>query len=163
MTNFQFKLALVLICVYGVLSITVIFLKHAPKVSVVQFSTSSTPSLLQLTNQERSLNLEAPLREDSVLDAAAGARATALCSASFSHDGWQESFSASSYNHIGENIARNYPDANSTNIALMASKEHRDNILDTKFEDIGIASGNCSKESPDGTQAVTVELFGGYN
>lgn len=121
--------------------------------------------MLLLLNKDRSSSSEIslPLKEDNDLDSAANNRASFLCVHQFSHNGWEESFKDLPYTHVGENIARNYPNATSTNPAFMASEEHRDNILDPKFEDIGIASGNCSRESDDGTQSVTVELFGGYN
>lgn len=163
MTSFQLRLTVVLIAVICVVvSVANIYLEHSARTSVIHFSDTSTPNMIQLTNKERSIVNEVPLREDRSLDIVADKRAMMLCDGYFSHDGWQKSFVDLSYNHVGENIARNYDDASSTNKALMESPDHRANILDAKFSDIGLSSLICGTNSY-GTDTLTVELFGGYN
>lgn len=159
--------SLVLFLLWILLFLSVLYWFYRNDVRLERISSAATPysDILLLLNNDRSSGSEIslPLKEDNDLDSAANNRESFLCVHQFSHNGWEESFKDLPYTHMGENIARNYPDASSTNTAFMDSEEHRDNILDTKFEDIGIASGNCPKESDDGTQSVTVELFGGYN
>lgn len=117
-------------------------------------------ALFSLTNVDRR-NMPA-LTETSTLTGWAEARALYLCMHPFAHDGWEGFFNRVPYTHIGENLARNYIDATSTNTALMKSLEHRTNILDPRYTNVGVASGSCMS-SEYGTQSVSVELFGGYN
>lgn len=119
---------------------------------------SAEDQLFIRTNHERSV----PLQLDTNLQKQAYDRAVFLCTHPFTHDGWQQAFGTVDYTHIGENLARNYTDATTTNIALLQSPEHRKNILDPIFTDIGIGYVMCL-QSPYGTQYSVVELFGGYN
>ncbi|MDB5159898.1 MAG: hypothetical protein JWO99_161 [Candidatus Saccharibacteria bacterium] len=43
------------------------------------------------------------------------------------------------YNVAGENLAKNYPTAQATLDAWMASATHRENILNSKYQDVGFA------------------------
>lgn len=120
----------------------------------------SQATLIQMTNRDRAPM--APLVEDSALDTAAQSRARYICSNGFSHDGWQGAFGRLPYTHIGENLARNYMNATFTERALMNSPEHKANILDPLYTDIGVAYLSCKPESADGSETAAVELFGGY-
>lgn len=161
MSENSLRVFLVLITSFVWISIANIFLPHLPGVSSVQ-SYVGVDTLSELTNQDRSKASQLPLKEDAELDREVSQRASKLCSAPFSHESWEDSFNNLPYTHIGENIARNYPDAESVNDAFMASPEHRQNILDPQFSDIGIDKVICGKNNPYGTSSVVVELFGGY-
>jgi uncharacterized protein YkwD len=56
------------------------------------------------------------------------------------------------YSWLGENIAFNYPDDNSVMIAWMNSPEHRANILNPNFTQIGVGIAYDSKGEPYYTQ-----------
>lgn len=103
--------------------------------------------LILLTNAER----VAPLKVDPVLMQRAQVRAQFLCDNNqWSHDGWLKSFTGYS-GWLGENLAKNFPDATSTNAALMASPTHEANIVASHFHKLGFAhAASCN---------LTVELF----
>jgi len=56
------------------------------------------------------------------------------------------------YSFLGENIAFNYPDDNSVMTAWMNSPEHRENILDANFTQIGVGIAYDSQGEPYYTQ-----------
>ena len=63
-----------------------------------------------------------------------------------------------SYSYAGENLAKNFTDASSTNTAWLNSSEHRDNIMNSQYTDIGIA---VVTGTLDGTQqTIVVQMFG---
>jgi len=112
-------------------------------------------AMLLLTNADRATvpHLQ-PLVYSADISQRAQSRAQYLCTHPFSHGtygtpsewtNWMQGISG----YIGENLAEGFPDATSTNAALMASPEHRDNILDVHYSRIGI--GNAC--------GVTVEEF----
>lgn len=103
-------------------------------------------AMLMLINAER----PTPLVLSANLDLRAQSRAEYLCSAPFSHQGFQLWFAGiKPSGYIGENLAKNFPDATSTNAAFMASAPHRANILSKDYHYIGIGHA-CG---------ITVELF----
>lgn len=116
--------------------------------------------LLTLTNQDRAST--SPLLNSNTLNAAAEIRGIELCTQAFSHDGWEKQFDNLPYTHIGENIARNYQDETLINYAFMASPDHRKNILDPNFSEMGSSDIQCGSYTQYGTKSVVVELFGGY-
>ncbi len=102
-------------------------------------------SLIILTNSERAT----PLTVDRELSHIASIRAAYLCkNHQWSHDGWLDSFKGVE-GVFGENLARGFDDATSTNDALMASPTHRENITNPRFTTIGVGK-KCG---------ITVELF----
>lgn len=114
------------------------------------YQTPFQKELLSLTNSERKVPLE--IRGD--LNDMAIKRAEYLCTHTFSHDGWTNIFESSPYAWIGENLARDFgEDAMATNNALMASPEHRNNILNPNYRFMGIGH-TCN---------ISVELFGGLS
>lgn len=116
------------------------------------------PRLISLTNTERA----SPLSESTELDEHAQMRAMYLCSNPFNHENWKDFIATSSFYFIGENLAKNYgTDAEATYAGLYASPDHKENMLDTNFTNMGVAHIECLKNQY-GTNDVTVELFGGY-
>jgi uncharacterized protein YkwD len=111
-------------------------------------------SLIILTNSARI----SPLKVDADLNKRAQTRAEFLCRKNqWSHDGWKDSFVGTSSPYIarfiGENLARNYTDATSTQNAWMASPTHKTNIVSTNYKYVGfghVASTTCN---------LTVGLF----
>lgn len=99
------------------------------------------------TNKERQKNGLSPLKENAMLSAAAAAKARNM----FEEDYWAH-YSPSGkdpwgfilaagykFSYAGENLARNFYNADDVVQAWMNSPSHRDNILNSKYEDIGIA------------------------
>lgn len=105
-------------------------------------------ALLLLTNSDRAAAHLPPLTRSAQLSEIAQSRAVYLCNHAFSHAGWEDWFTDVS-GYIGENLAKGFPDATSTDAALMASPTHRANILGAHYRHVGIGSA-CG---------VTVEAF----
>lgn len=62
------------------------------------------------------------------------------------------------YRFAGENLARDFPDETSAVSAWMASPSHRENILSSKYEEIGIAVVEGDLAGVETT--IIVQLFG---
>jgi uncharacterized protein YkwD len=110
-------------------------------------------ALLLLTNQARTT----PLTYDTDLSARAQTRAEQLCTdRQWSHDGWKAAFEGYS-GYVAENLAKfpvvkkqtDLQRATAIQTALMASPTHKANIVDQKFNSVGIGTA-CD---------VTVYLF----
>ncbi len=123
--------------------------------------------VFDLTNEEREKDGQKPLKENSKLDAAAEKKASdILAKQYFDHvnpDGKGPDYFVSSagydYIIIGENLALgNFADDQALIDAWMASPGHRENILQPKFREIGIA---VIKGTYEGKPAwVAVQEFG---
>lgn len=100
-----------------------------------------------LINAERAVDL----KPDILLTIRAHERAEQLCATNqWSHEGWMKSFEGLSYTYAGENLAKDFPSAHKAHEALMASKTHKDNILNPFYSKVGVAKGGCG---------IYVELF----
>jgi uncharacterized protein YkwD len=108
--------------------------------------------LLFLTNIAR-YNVAPPLIDDPYLDNRAQVRAEYLCAHNeqHTHDGWETSFASTTYQFWGENLAWNFKTYGDANMALMHSPLHRKNILDPRFDHMGLGQ-SCG---------IEVELFAG--
>jgi len=123
-------------------------------------------SVVDLVNNDRIQQNLQPLKIDNELSEAAKEKAYDM----FAHDyfahtspsgvtPWQW-FEKNNYDYAyaGENLAINFTDAQSQQAALMASPAHRDNIVNPKYQDIGVA---VVEGSMDGRQTIlTVQEFG---
>lgn len=107
----------------------------------------SSGTLVSMTNSERAKNGLGALSVNSALTSAATAKANdMLAKGYFAHtspDGrtpW-DFIAAAGYDYIyaGENLAIGYTSASELMSAWMNSSTHRDNILNSKFREIGIA------------------------
>lgn len=126
----------------------------------------SPQEVIRLTNIEREKNGLGPLREDSRLAEAARLKALNMYEenywAHFSPSGkdpWGFINGAGyQFSYAGENLARNFTTADDTVRAWMASPTHKENILNSKYQDIGIAvvSGVLQGE----TTTLVVQEFG---
>jgi len=125
-----------------------------------------TKEIFTLTNQARIENNLPALTYNPELNAAALAKANDMLSANyFAHFGpdgkkpwdWinRESYQ---YLFVGENLAMNFSGAQSAHLALMQSDSHKKNILNNKYNDIGLAvvSGEINNIKTN----LLVELFG---
>lgn len=103
--------------------------------------------LIELTNQERFRYGLTNLSENEKLDQAALEKAKNM----FAEDYWAHyapsgktpwdfiQRSAYRYSYAGENLARNFTDSQEVVSAWMASPTHKENILNNRYQEIGIA------------------------
>ncbi len=93
-----------------------------------------------------------PLALDTDLSHRAQIRAEYLCAHNqWSHEGERKSFEGLNWKYGGENLARGFADASSTEAAWMKSPGHRANILKPQYTRVGIGQ-SCG---------ITVALFEG--
>lgn len=119
--------------------------------------------IVNLTNQQRAANGLPPLVLNDALNHSAAAKADDMLRQDYwshvSPGGTQPWFFFSqagyNYRHAGENLARDFPDASSAMTAWMASPTHRDNILSSKYVDVGIAVVDGDLDGKDTTLIVT--------
>jgi len=111
------------------------------------FAAYSSGTLVSMTNSERAKNGLGALSVNSALTSAAMAKANDMLSKGYfahtSPDGrtpW-DFISAAGYDYVyaGENLAIGYSSASELMSAWMNSQTHRDNILNSKFREIGVA------------------------
>ena len=128
-------------------------------------SQSMIQEVLELTNQDRTANKVPSLLVNPVLNLAANAKAQDMIDNDyFSHyspDGkkpW-EWINRDKYPYlfVGENLAMNFSSANSAHTALMNSPDHKKNILNDRYNEVGLAiiSGNMDGKDTN----ILVELF----
>ena len=126
----------------------------------------SSTRLIELTNQERAAAGLSQLRADSRLTTAATAKANNMLQLQYwAHYGpngetpWQFILAAG-YNYVyaGENLAKGFSSSEAVHSAWMASQTHRENIMKSNYQDIGIAvvQGNLQ----DTEVVLVVQMFG---
>lgn len=126
-------------------------LVQAKKVQVLGYATSiSIPELVDLTNAQRASNGLSALTVNGALSNAAAAKASDM----FAKDYWAHvspsgatpwSFilaAGYSYATAGENLAKNFDTSSGVVTAWMNSPEHRANILNSAYKDVGFAVVN---------------------
>ena len=127
----------------------------------------NSTDLIALTNHERVINNLSPLTTNELLTKAAQAKALDLKTKGyFDHfrpgDGkkpWDFIEEAGyRWRVAGENLARGYQTSGQVVAAWMASDIHRKNILNQRYEEIGIATIEGTKDGQPVT--VTVQMFG---
>lgn len=107
----------------------------------------SPETLLQATNSEREAHQASPLRMNEKLTTAAQLKARDMIEKQYwahaSADGIQpwHWFEKADYHYevAGENLAKNFATDGATVAAWMNSLEHRKNVLDPRFKDVGFA------------------------
>jgi len=135
--------------------------------AVLGYSSQITPEkIIELTNQERTgLGLE-KLRTNSLLNEAAQRKAADM----FTFDYWSHNsptgkdpwsfFKEVGYNYYyaGENLARDFASAEGVVAAWMASPTHKDNLINSRYQEIGVA---VVEGQLGGLQTtLVVQLFG---
>lgn len=148
------------------LAIFVASLFLAANFNVAQASEIKVSDVVKLLNQARIANGLTALKENSILDQAARAKADDMVANDyFAHtspsgiDPWYW-FKKLGYGYkfAGENLAVNYTSAEEQHKAWMNSQTHRANILNANYHEVGVAvvKGNIDGEN----SLLTVELFG---
>lgn len=137
--------------------------------SVLGYATSvSAQALLAETNGERTTHHQPALQLNQQLAAAAQAKANDMAKRNYwSHvtpDGKQPwTFIAASgyqYEAAGENLAYGFGTSEQITTAWMNSAEHRANILDADYQDVGFATANIADYQGTGPETVTVAMYG---
>ncbi len=137
------------------------------KPAVLGFSSNISPeSIIELTNSERAKSGLAPLKENKVLSEAARQKAGDM----FAFNYWSHvSPSGRSpwafftdvgykYQYAGENLARDFRDPGSVITAWMNSPSHKENIVNGKYQEIGVAVVDGTLQGTETT--LVVQLFG---
>ena len=125
----------------------------------------STEKLIQLTNQQREQDNLNIVVESPKLDAAAELKLEDMVSKDyFAHTSPQGVTPwyflrkvGYEYQSAGENLALNFSDTDKLQTAWMASTEHKENILNPKFTEIGIADKEVVFDGKESN--VVVEYF----
>jgi hypothetical protein len=155
-------LAIGLIAFQLILAVT-----HRVFPSVLGYAANISPAeVIRLTNLQRTANGLNPLSENSTLDNAALAKGNDMLAkgywAHFAPDGtspWSFFLSFGyRYKYAGENLARDFQDAASAVNAWMASPSHKENILNSNYQEIGIGVVEGSLAGVDTT--IVVQFFG---
>lgn len=126
----------------------------------------STDEIIRLTNEKRAAAGVGALRYNSALSQAARAKGAHMLQydywAHVAPDGtepWKFFTDVGyKYRYAGENLARDFTNPNSTVDAWMASSSHKENLLSTKYADIGVAVVEGDLGGVDTT--IVVQLFG---
>jgi len=125
--------------------------------------------VFELTNKERVQNGLKPLKRSVKLDEAALERAKVIIEFDeWSHEAtnsgvpYTEAIKQSNYwNTVyGENLAEGQNTSSAVVKGWMNSPSHKENILDSTFQEIGVATYSGELNGRD--TVVTVQLFGGY-
>lgn len=160
------SLTVLILLLIGV-SVFASVIKHKyPSILGISYSISENEMLAQINRIRQENNLSA-LSLNQKLSNAAGGKANDMFSknywAHFAPDGstspWQFIKGAGySYLYAGENLAKGFTNSSDVVTAWMNSPTHRDNILSSKYKDIGFAiiEGNLQGEDT----VLVVEMFG---
>jgi len=122
--------------------------------------------VVRLTNEKRAESGLSSLEYNPTLSAAAKAKGEDMLAKDYwahvSPDGiepWKFFTDVGyAYRYAGENLARDFSNASSAVEAWMASPTHKDNILSSKYKEIGIAVVEGDMNGVDTT--IIVQLFG---
>lgn len=136
------------------------------KPNVLGAATFSPTEIIKLTNVQRNENGLSSLAENKQLDHAAEAKASDM----FANDYWAHyspqgkspwnfiNGAGYKYTYAGENLARDFDDANGVMTAWMNSPSHRSNLLDHNFREIGVAVADGKLGGREGI--LVVQMFG---
>lgn len=135
--------------------------------AVLGYSANISPEkIIELTNLERAGLGLSPLKHNSLLSEAARQKAADM----FAFNYWAHvspsgrtpwSFFSDvgyKYQYAGENLARDFRDPDSVVRAWMNSPSHRENIVNGKYSEIGVAVVDGSLQGAETT--LVVQLFG---
>lgn len=153
---------LLLICLFQ-LSLTVF---KAVKPGVLGFASQISPDrIIELTNQKRAANGAGPVQYNAVLSEAARQKASHMFTfGCWSHNcnnvtpWWFFKNAGYEYLYAGENLAKDFSDPDSIVNAWMDSPTHRDNLINARYKDIGIAVVDGILNGEETT--IVVQLFG---
>lgn len=126
----------------------------------------NTDEVIRLTNEKRKANGQAPVVKNDLLSAAAAEKGKYMIDHDFwahvAPDGTEPWFffqkAGYKYRFAGENLARDFTNADSAVEAWMASPSHKENMLSDRYSDIGVAVVEGDLAGADTT--IVVQLFG---
>lgn len=146
--------------------VAVAYLPRYAPVVLAQVSTITPEEVIKLTNEER-IKAGAPeIQPDPLLTQAAIAKASYMFAKNYwahtSPDGtepWKFVMDAGyKYRFAGENLARDFTGTDAVVTAWLASPTHKENLLSTRYQDIGVA---VVRGELDGVQTtLVVQMFG---
>lgn len=155
-------LTIVLILFQGFITF---FPKFGP--NILGYAANISPDeVIRLTNEKRAQNGLAPVTLNSTLSQAAQAKGADMLNKDYwahvAPDGTQPwKFFVDfgyKYRYAGENLARDFTNPSSTVDAWMNSPSHRENMLNPKYKDIGVAVVEGDLAGVDTT--IVVQFFG---
>ena len=135
--------------------------------SILGYASRIQPAeIIRLTNEKRQAGGLAALNMDSQLNQAAAGKASDMIARNYwahvSPVGTQPwafvTDAGYTYRYAGENLARDFSDPGGVVNAWMNSPSHRENILNPKYRDIGIAVVDGSLDGRETT--LVVQMFG---
>ena len=138
---------------------------HSVLADVSDFSSTS---LLNDTNANRTQDNEAPLTIDAKLTAAAQAKANDMVAKDYwAHNSptgvtpW-DFITAAGYQYLaaGENLAYGFDNADQAVIGWMNSPEHRANILNVSYQNVGFGVASSQNYQGQGPQIIVVAEYG---
>ncbi len=137
------------------------------KPKILGYATNISPEkIITLTNDQRLQNNQSPLANSQKLNQAALAKASDM----FANNYWAHtspngtepwyfiSQAGYQYKHAGENLARDFENSSEVVSAWMVSPTHKKNVLDSRFNNIGVAVVNGSINGQETT--LVVQMFG---
>jgi hypothetical protein len=132
-----------------------------------QSSEASITTLLDATNNERTKNDEQPLTLDTQLASAAQAKADDMVRNNYwahnSPDGktpWTFiTASGYQYQRAGENLAYGFANVNDSIAGWMASPEHRDNLLNGAYRNVGFGIATSPDYVGQGPETIIVAEY----
>lgn len=136
---------------------------------VLGYAVAVSPSgLLQDTNTQRSADHETALMQNAQLNSAAQAKAEDMAKQNYwshvSPEGeqpWQFIENAGyNYATAGENLAYGFGSSSAVLNAWMHSAEHRANILNAKYQDVGFGIVNAANFQGHGAETIVVAMYG---
>jgi hypothetical protein len=146
-------------------------LQH-PSGNVLAYASSLSPNdLLTDTNNSRVANNIKPLKTNLALTKAAQAKANNMAALNY----WSHNTPSGnppwvfvedqgySYQKIGENLAAGFSDSQATVNGWMASPEHRENMLDPAFSEVGFGyanNSNYTSSGNNGPMTIVVAFYG---
>jgi hypothetical protein len=157
---------LVYILLFGALQLSFKFIEsHHPGVLGIA-SNVNQQKLIELTNTQRQKLGLGTLSENSALDQAAAAKAANMFAENYwahyspsGKDPWGFMTGAGyKFSVAGENLAKNFQNSDDVVVAWMNSPSHRDNIVNSKYKEIGIAVANGVINGEETT--LVVQMFG---
>ncbi len=138
---------LIYILIFILLQVSFSFLAQVKPGVLGVSSNIDQHQLIELTNKKRAENNLPPLKENLFLDQAAQAKAANMFAENYwahyapsGKDPWGFiNGSGYKFTYAGENLARNFYSSDDVVNAWMASPSHRENIVNNKYQEIGIA------------------------
>jgi len=136
-------------------------------IKVLGYASNISPErIIELTNEKRSAQGLSPVKHNALLSEAARRKAGDMFAFNYwahvspsGRDPWSY-FKEAGYRYVyaGENLARDFKDPESVVQAWVNSPSHRDNLLNNKYQEIGVAVVDGTLQGMETT--LVVQLFG---